>query len=332
MGSKISKIAYYLPEMVYDNQQVFKEFPDWPPDKVEQKIGIRQRHIAGKNETALDLAYRAGESLLTGEDRSQVDFLILCTQSPDYFLPSSSCVLQNMLKLKTTTGALDFNLGCSGYIYGLALAKGIINTGIAKNVLLITSETYSKFIYGKDKSNRTIFGDGAAATLINYSDDEHILEFVLGTDGSGMNNLIVPNGGMRSPFEKEPDEIVDNSGSIRTNNHLFMNGPEIFNFTIKSVPPLVEETLNKNNLNLDTVDYVVFHQANKFMLDYLMKKIKIPTEKFFMDMLDTGNTVSATIPIGIRKAMDYGHIRSGSKVLLCGFGVGYSWGATIVKF
>ena len=241
-------------------------------------------------------------------------------------------MLQNMLKLKTTTGAFDFNLGCSGYIYGLAMAKGLINTGIAKSVLLLTSETYSKFIHPKDKSNRTIFGDGAAATLIEHSDEEHILEFVLGTDGSGMNNLIVPNGGMRNPLEPDAAEIVDGSGGIRTNNNIYMNGPEIFNFTIKSVPPLVEETLRKNNETMDSVDYFVFHQANKYMLDYLRQKIKVPSDKFFLDMSDTGNTVSATIPIGICKSMQNNQIRPGTKALLCGFGVGYSWGATIVKF
>jgi 3-oxoacyl-[acyl-carrier-protein] synthase III len=332
MGSKITMVHYYLPEIIYDNQKVFKEFPDWPPEKVEQKIGIRQRHIAGPDETALNLAYQAGEKVLNEIDRERIDFLILCTQSPDYFLPTGACILQNMLKLKTTTGAFDYNLGCSGYIYGLAMAKGLINAGIATSILLITSETYSKFIHPKDKSNKTIFGDGAAATLIEYSEDEHILEFVLGTDGNGMNNLIVPNGGMRHPYDHEAEEITDASGSVRTSNNIFMNGPEIFNFTIKSVPPLVEETLRKNNLDLESVDYVIFHQANKYMLDYLRQKIKIPAEKFFMDMSDTGNTVSATIPIGLCKALNSNKILPGNKVLLCGFGVGYSWGATVITF
>ncbi len=178
----------------------------------------------------------------------------------------------------------------------------------------------------------TIFGDGAAATIIEASPEDHILEFELGTDGKGANNLIVPNGGMRHPFQQSAPEMTDSTGSIRTENNLYMNGPEIFNFTIRNVPPLVENTLRKNNESLESIDYIVFHQANKYMLDYLRQKMKIPPEKFFNNMLDTGNTVSATIPIAIHKAMASGQIREGSKVLLCGFGVGYSWGATVVKF
>lgn len=332
MGSKISKISYYLPEIVYDNEQVYKEFPDWPPEKVEQKIGIKTRHIAAKSETAVDLAFRAANLLFEEVDRQEVDFLILCTQSPDYFLPTGACVLQSMLGLKTTIGAFDFNLGCSGYIYGLAIAKGLINSGVAKKIVLITSETYSKFIHPKDKGNKTIFGDGAAASLIEYSEEEKILEFVLGTDGNGMNNLIVPNGAMRNPLETDPVEIVDPGGGIHTKNNIYMNGPEIFNFTIKAVPPLVEQTLVKNNITLENIDFVVFHQANKYMLEYLRQKTKIPAEKFFLDMTETGNTVSATIPIGLEKAIVNGQIKAGDNVLICGFGVGYSWGATIIKF
>jgi 3-oxoacyl-[acyl-carrier-protein] synthase III len=332
MGSKISAITYYLPESIYDNEQVYKEFPDWPPEKVEQKIGIKTRHIAAYNETALDLAYKAANRLFEDADKDDVDFLILCTQSPDYFLPTGACVLQNMLGLKTTIGAFDFNLGCSGYIYGLAIAKGLIHSGIARKILLITSETYSKFIHPRDKSNKTIFGDGAAATLIEFSEEENILEFVLGTDGNGMNNLIVPNGAMRNPVETNPVEIIDAGGSVRTNNNIYMNGPEIFNFTIKAVPLLVEHTLLKNNLTLESIDFVVFHQANKYMLEYLRQKIKIPAEKFFLDMSETGNTVSATIPIGLKKAIENKQIYPGSRVLVCGFGVGYSWGATVIKF
>jgi len=330
MGSKIAKIEYYLPEQILDNKRLSEDFPDWTPEKIEQKIGIRERHIVGENETSLDLAYKAGEKVLSGTNVKEIDFLLLCTQSPDYFLPTSACILQDSLKLRTNIGAFDYNLGCSGYIYGLAIAKSLINSGIARKVLLIMSETYSKYIHAKDKANKTLFGDAAAATLIEYDEVECIHEFQLGTDGQGMNNLIVPNGGMRHRYDPHCEEVADGSGSIRTANNLFMNGPEIFNFTIRNIPPLITEVLQKNNETIETIDYIIFHQANKYMLDYLRQKMKIPPEKFFNNMLETGNTVSATIPIGICKAKENGLIHKGSRILLCGFGVGYSWGATVI--
>ena len=169
--------------------------------------------------------------------------MILCTQSPDYFLPSSACILQNKLGLRTNIGAFDINLGCSGYIYGLAVAKGLINSNLASAVLLIMSETYTKYIHQKDLANRTIFGDGAAATLVEKSDHEHILEFVFGTDGSGFDNLIVKNGACRKKFDLNAAQLSDDSGNIWTDNNLYMNGPEIFNFTIEKVPKLINEAL-----------------------------------------------------------------------------------------
>ncbi len=330
MGAKIINIEYYLPEKILTNNQLAKEFPDWSSDKIEKKIGIRERHIVKENETALDLAFKVSERVLINYDKSKIDILMLCTQSPDYYLPTSSCILQDKLGLKTNIGAFDYNLGCSGFVYGLAMAKSFISSKIATNILLVTSETYSKYINPKDKANRTIFGDAAAATIIERSEEEQIGEFVLGTDGSGYRNLIVPNGGLRNRYNPSAQEIDDGSGSIRTNNNLYMNGPEIFNFTIKAVPKVVAETLVKNNIALDDLDYVIFHQANKYMNEYLRKKINIPKEKFYLNLLHTGNTVSATIPIAIKDALDNKLIKKEDKVLLVGFGVGYSWGGTII--
>ncbi len=330
MGVKIANIEYYLPEKVVTNDQLAKQFPDWSSEKIEKKVGIRERHIVKEDETALDLALRASKKVFKNYDKDKIDFLILCTQSSDYYLPTSACILQDKLGLKTNIGAFDFNLGCSGFVYGLALAKSLINSNIAKNILLITSETYTKHIHPKDKSNRTMFGDAAAAIIIEKSEEEQIGEFVLGTDGSGYKNLIVPNGGLRNRYNPNSKEIDDGSGSIRTDNNLYMNGPEIFNFTIKAVPKVVAETLVKNSITLDDLDYVIFHQANKYMNEYLRKKINIPKEKFYLNLLHTGNTVSATIPIAIKDALDNKLIKKGDKVLLVGFGVGYSWGGIIV--
>jgi len=327
MGSKIKKIEYYLPKNVLTNSALEKEYKNWDAEKIERKVGIRERRIAGENETALDMAFKSAQKILADYDKSKIDFLLLCTQSPDYYLPTSACILQEMLGLGTSVGAFDFNLGCSGYVYGLAIANGLICSNIAENILLITSETYSKYIHPLDCGNRTIFGDGATSTIIEKNDQNGIFEFVLGTDGRGYKNLIVPNGGLRNRFKKQ--DTMDNN--TPNDDNLYMNGPEIFNFTIEAVPNLVEKALSKNKTTMADVNFVIFHQANKYMLEYLRDKINIPKEKFYINLVQTGNTVSSTIPIALKQCLDNKMIKIGDKILLVGFGVGYSYGATIIQ-
>lgn len=330
MNSRIKIIETYLPEEILTNEMISQKFPKWNPEKVEDKIGIKERHVVSDNETALDLAVKVGKKALEKYNINDIDFVILCTQSPDYFLPTSACVLQSKLCLKNTVGAFDYNLGCSGFIYGMAMSKALINAKMSKAVLLIMSETYTKHLNEFDFANRSIFGDAATAIIIESCSEAHIHEFVFGTDGQGANNLIVPNGGMRNRRNPNAPLIEDESGNKRTENNLFMNGPEIFNFTIDAVPSVIQDVLMKNSTSLEQIDYFIFHQANKYMLDYLRKKIKIPKEKFYNNMLNTGNTVSSTIPIALKDCIDNKIVNSGDKVLLCGFGVGYSWGATII--
>lgn len=331
MAAKITAIKSFLPNNIVSNESLANEFGRWEPDKIEAKLGIRERRTVDVDQTAGDLAFKAAELVLQNYDRTKIDFLILCTQSPDHFLPTTACLLQEKLGLRTSIGAYDFNLGCSGYIYGLAMAKSFINSGLATNILLLTAETYSKYIHSQDLANKTIFGDGATATILEDDEKEHIFEFDLGTDGKGKNNLIVCNGGFRHSFLPDAELKYTESEDIYTDNHLFMNGPEIFSFTIEAVPITIEKCLVKNNLTLDEIDYVIFHQANKYMIEYLRKKLRIPKEKFHSNMLLTGNTVSSTIPIALEQAQTDGLIRKGSRVLLCGFGVGYSWGTTIIE-
>lgn len=323
------KIASYLPENVLDNDELSELFPEWTPKKIEKKLGVRIRHIANQDETALDMAVKACRKLFQSVDKNIIDYVLLCTQSPDYLLPTSACILQDRLGLRTEVGALDFNLGCSGFIYGLSLVKGLLSAGIAENVLLVVSETYSKHLNPKDKGNRSIFGDAASAVLIDKSILPNIHEFALGTDGKGWDNLIIHNSGMRN-HKVTSEDWTDENGSLRNNDNLYMNGPEIFNFTIEAVPKLVNQVLEKNNTILEDIDFVIFHQANQYMLQYLREIIGIEEEKFFVDMAETGNTVSATIPIALEKCLNTGRIKSGDKVLLAGFGVGYSYGATII--
>ncbi len=325
------KIEYYLPETILSNDDLFLQFEGFESAKVELKLGIMERHIASDNETALDMAYIASLKVLEGYDKNKIGFILFCTQSPDYYLPTTACILQNMLSLPSNIGALDYNLGCSGFVYGLSLAKALISSKICEEVLLVTSETYSKHIHPSDRANRSIFGDGATATILSSTDINKIFNFELGTDGRGKDNLIVKNGAFRNKIQTELLHEKDENGIFVSNNHLYMNGPEIFNFTIENIPNVVKTTLEKNNLSLDTIDYIIFHQANKYMLEYLRKKIKIPESKFYNNILTTGNTVSSTIPIAIKECLNNYTINKGDKVLLAGFGVGYSWAATVIE-
>lgn len=329
----IKGISYYLPERVVTNEELVKEFPEWSVDKVAAKVGVNSRHLAAADETAGDMAEKAARKLFEeyNVNPKDIDFLLLCTQSPDHFLPSTACILQNRLGIPTSSGAFDYNLGCSGCVYGTAMAKSFVNSGLAKNVLLLTAETYQKYLHPSDKSNRSIFGDGAAACLISSEGLAEIGECVLGTDGSGAEHLIVKTGAAR---RKQPTGIVteDADGHQCFDDYLYMNGSAIFNFTLDAVPAMMKEILTKNKMEKDEVDYYVFHQANKFMLNTIRKVCVIPKDKFFVNLEETGNTVSSTVMIGIKQCLEAGTIHEGIKVMVAGFGVGLSWGGTILRF
>jgi 3-oxoacyl-[acyl-carrier-protein] synthase-3 len=337
MHSTIAAIEYHLPEKTVTTADLAAQFPEWSVEKIDQKTGIRDRHIAAEGECSSDLAVQAARKLFDSGACSpgDIDFVLLCTQSPDYFLPTTACLVQDRVGIPTTAGALDFNLGCSGFIYGLGLAEGLISTGQASRILLLTAETYSKFLNPLDRSVRTIFGDAAAATLVtgHSSATPPIGPFVYGTDGSGGSNLIVPTGGMRCPRTAESGvEGADNAGNVRSRDNLYMDGGEIFTFTIGAVPKAVDSLLQKSGMKLEDIDLFVFHQANRYMLEHLRKRMKIPTEKFQLTMDHCGNTVSSTIPIALKHAAAEGRLVEGSRVMLVGFGVGYSWGASLLRW
>ena len=326
----IKYVAYCLPEKVVTNEAIVNDFPEWSVEKITEKVGVNQRHVAAEDETATDLAEKAAIKLIAENniDKDIIDFVILCTQSPDYFLPTSACLLQTRLGLRQDIGAFDFNLGCSGYVYGLSIAKGLIAGGIAENVLLLTAETYNKYLHPKDKGNRTIFGDAASATLVSVDGEAEVLDFALGTNGKGANNLIVKSGASRMP-ENQNDLTFDKNGNPVSSDYLFMNGAQIFAFTQRNVPKVINEVLEKNNLAKEDIDMFVLHQANRYMLDFLRNKMDIPEDKFYIFMEDVGNTVSNSIPLCLVEARKENRLKG--NVLLCGFGVGYSWGAVILK-
>lgn len=337
MAPGILGIDYYLPERVETNDDLGRENSAWQMDRFESKCGISSRRIAAPDETASDMGFLAAQKLLGRQlvPADEIDFLLYCTQSPDHFLPSSACILQDRLGLKNEIGALDFNLGCSGYVYGLYLAKQFVETGAARNVLLITADTYTKYIHPQDRSVRPIFGDGAAATLIGNAPDGKGLigDFVLGTDGAGAKNLIVPSGAMRLPRSEETSrETTDIVGCVRSKNNLFMDGMALMSFAVTTVPKAIDGLLIKTGLSLEEIDWFVYHQANLFMMKHLAEASQIPWEKMVFSMKDIGNTVSASIPIAMARYLDEGKIVPGQKLALVGFGVGYSWGACIVEW
>ena len=334
MGAYIRAISYYLPDRVITNEDLVKEFPEWDVEKVYNKVGVKERHLAGETETAGDLAEKAALKLFEEYQVSplDIDFLLLCTQSPDYRLPSTACILQDRLGIPTSAGAFDYDLGCSGCIYGMAVAKGLIAAGLASNVLLLTAETYTKYLHPEDKSNRTIFGDGAAACLISKEKGlAEIGDFVFGTDGSGADNLIVKTQGARFQ-ERTGLSTEDDDGHVNREDYLYMNGSAIFNFTLEKIPPMMKQLLEKSGLTKDEIDYFVFHQANKYMLSTIRKVCGISKDKFYIDLDHTGNTVSSTILISLKDSLEQGFIQSGMKVMACGFGVGLSYGGTILHF
>jgi len=330
MGVFIKAISYYVPENPISNADIVNDFPDWSEDKISLKIGIKQRYIS-RDLTAGDMAEKAAQHLFDEHtiDPSSIDAIILCTQSPDYFLPTTACLLQNKLKLSTNVMAFDFNLGCSGYVYGLAIAKGLLSVDLAKNILLITSETYNKFIHPKDRGNRALFSDAAAATLISTDGILEIKDMIFGTDGRGAKNLILENGAFKHRESTHIDLDPEN-GINQSPDYLYMNGSEIFNFTLEAVPELVEKLIIKGNISKDEFDLFVFHQANKHMLKFIREAVSIPENKFYMCMENFGNTVSSTIPIALYHALKDNSIRNGQKIMIAGFGVGYSWGGAIL--
>lgn len=336
MPASITAIATHLPERVLTNEELAELFPDWPAQKVLDKTGIRTRHVVGPDETAADLALEAARKLLASGvvAPEEIDFLLLCTQAPDYILPTTACVLQNRLGLRREIGALDFNLGCSGYVYGLSLAGGLIASGAVRNVLLVTADTYSKYINPRDKSVRTLFGDGAAATLISASENGcSVGPFVFGTDGSGAKDLIVEAGGFRTPRCAETGlENDDGMGNVRSRDNLYMNGANVMNFTLREVPRTYRRLLDLAGLDASDVDHVVLHQANKFMLDALQKKLGVPDEKLARFYETVGNTVSSTIPFVLEDLLASGRLERGMKVMLIGFGVGLSWAGAMATW
>jgi len=320
--AQIGPIAVHLPPRVEDNDSLQEQFPNWDLNLIAEKTGIQQRHIADPGVTSSDLAFDAAKDLFEREsiDPASIDFLLLCTQTPDYPLPTTACLLQDRLGLPTHCGAVDFNLGCSGFVYGLAMADGLIQSGVARRVLLLTAETYSKYIDADDRSLRTIFGDAAAATLITAGDEPSLWGFQFGSDGSGADMLIVGDGGSRPP-----EDAIRPRHRKRWKSRLYMDGPSLIGFTVEAIPRLVNEILAANSLDDSHVHRYLMHQATWKMLDQLRLRMNVTEERLPIDLADIGNTVSCTLPILIDRVRRRGELGPDDTNMLVGFGVGLSW-------
>jgi 3-oxoacyl-[acyl-carrier-protein] synthase-3 len=322
----VGPIAIHLPERIETNAQLKEAYPSWDLDTIYEKTGIAARHIAAPDECASDLAVKAAQKLFTEHnvDPQSIDFLLLCTQTPDYPLPTTACLLQQRLGLRTNVGAIDFNLGCSGFVYGLSLADGLIRGGMVKRVLLITAETYSKYIHEADRSLRTIFGDGAAATLVEAADEPSLTAFQFGTDGTGADTLLVTKGGNRP----ECDAIKPRHRH-RWQSALYMDGPSLINFTVTAVPQLIDDICRAANLPNSAIDLYLFHQATLKMLDQLRERLGLTREQMPLALENCGNTVSSTLPILIDDLRRKGRLNAEMRNVLIGFGVGWSWAGCI---
>jgi len=322
----LGPISIYLPERVETNQQLQEENPSWDMNLIQAKTGIMRRHIAAPGQCASDLGFEAANRLFHEHDidPGSIDFLLFCTQTPDYPLPTTACLLQQRLGLPTSCGALDFNLGCSGFIYGLSLADGLIRTGVARRVLFITAETYSKYIDPDDRSLRTIFGDGAAATLIEAREEQTLSGFQFGTDGSGADTLMVTDGGARPAEDSHRPRHRK-----RWDSRLYMDGPSLISFTVGAIPQLVTNILAAAEIPESEIDLYLFHQATRKMLEQLQERLGIDEQRMPIALENYGNTVSATIPILIHDLRQQQRLTPNARHLLVGFGVGWSWGGCV---
>ncbi|QFY44497.1 ketoacyl-ACP synthase III [Candidatus Methylospira mobilis] len=319
MKVKISRISYHLPDRVEGEEELKSDNPDWDMPKIIAKTGIHKRRIASEGETAVDLAYEAANKLFsTNPQREEIDLLILVTQSPDYVLPPSACILQNRLGLSQNCMAFDVNLGCSGFVYALSIAGGLIESGAAHKSLILCADTYSKYIAKTDRTCRPLFSDGAAAVLVEAAAADCVGPFDFGTDGAGYDRLIVKNSGAR--------DVGLARGALE------MRGSEVFLFTMRVVPPCINKLLDRAGLTFEDIDLFVFHQASRLVIENLVRTMSLDESKVYTNLESIGNTVSASIPIALKDAEMQKRLKEGDTVMLVGFGVGLSWGATLIKW
>lgn len=333
-GVRIAGIACAIPNESESVEELALAFGQDEAQKTAKTVGVQKRHIAADTICSSDLCYAAASRLLQELEwkAESIETLLFVSQTPDYVLPATSCVLHGRLGLASHCASLDINLGCSGYVYGLWVATKMARAQGAGRTLLLVGDTPSKFICAEDRSVVPLFGDAGSATAIEADEEGGPLLFDLGTDGSGAEHLIIRAGGFRERSSEATRLVTERpDGCRRSAECLEMNGGEIFNFSLDRVPPMVRGLAEEAYGSLEGVDYVVLHQANLFMLQYLAKRLKLPREKMPLSLEQYGNTSSATIPLTMATSLRETLQGRRNKLILAGFGVGLSWGGVAME-
>lgn len=327
----INDFECLLGEEIITNAQLAKVFAEFSEEEIRRISGVDQRFSVGKDGLSSVFGAEVAEVFFERNkiNRDEIDYLIFCTECPDYMAPATSCLVQSKLSLPTSIGTFDLSFGCSGYTYGLLMAKALVESGIASKVLFITADLPTQVITNRHPYLKFIFSDAASVTLIS---EEHtgyrIGNFAVGTDGRGEYSLQVSSSGFSMP--RNIDWYTDEYTKKLRGGEMTMVGEEVFRFSLKEVPRLVEQVLEKNNCSFNEIDLFIFHQASPIILKSLKRKLGIPDNKFFTNLVDVGNTVSASIPLCLKDAREKGIVKSDMKILIAGFGIGFSWSGTII--
>lgn len=329
----IKAMAACVPSNITYNRDLVGLMSQEEVDKMIDSVGIHERRVSSSDICASDLCYKAALRLMEDNqiDPNSIDMLLFMSQSPDYKSPATSCLLQNRLGLPKSTACMDLTLACSGYVYALSAAFAFVSMEGIDRLLLLDGETFTKYVNPRDKVNVPLYGDAGTATLIEKGKYEDAI-FTLNTDGSGGDAVKIPFGGCRYPFT--PDSYVEKlceDANYRSGIQVYMDGMDVFNFAISVVPKGVKNIVKEANLTLDDIDYLVFHQSNKFMTDFFVKRLKFSSAKVIYSIQKYGNTSSASIPLTICSELT-GNLISNKKVVMCGFGAGLSWGTTLIPF
>ncbi|HYN80903.1 MAG TPA: ketoacyl-ACP synthase III [Gemmatimonadaceae bacterium] len=335
ISARIARIEYAVPNHVVTNDDLQRAHPEWRMELVARKTGVLTRRFAAEDELASDLAFQAATEVLGGYDADEIDGLIFCTQSPDQIMPPNATILHARLGLRKSVAAFDITLACSGFVYGLAIAKSMIDSMRMRSILLVCGDTYSRYIHPDDRAALTLFGDGAAAALVDRSTAQSgILDCVLASDGqSGGDKFMIKAGGLRTPrSEATCVGRRDIAGNVRSDDTIYMDGAAVLAFAQREVQPTVEHILRRNNLQLAEVKLVLFHQASLHALNILSEQLDLTPDQTFSNIAHLGNTVSASLPILLKDAQSAGRLEREDLVLIVGFGVGFSWGACLMRW
>jgi 3-oxoacyl-[acyl-carrier-protein] synthase-3 len=329
---KIIGMSACVPRNISSNSELLHEYPKEEVDKIINNIGIKEKRHVDIDTTASDLCFKSADHLLNEMkiERSSIDMLIFLSQLPDYRIPATSPNLQDRLGLSKNTACFDISLACSGYVYALSTAFAYASQNGINRVLLLVGETFSKIVSKKDRVNAPLYGDAGTATLIEKSSNSESF-FSLYSDGSGFKSIIIEAGGSRCPSNSTNTiPIEKEDGNYRSDSQIYMDGLEVFNFTLKVVPKSINEILSFSKYDINNIDYFLFHQANKFMIDFFVKKLKINSEKVPISLDTFGNVSSPTIPLTIVSRLNKTSKNEKRQILMSGFGAGLSWGTAVL--